>query len=191
MRVREIGFPRAIWLRLGLSAPALSSSWTPFRDCYWVGSLDFKFLGNQGGFHSTPEKSTTFGRGVVAATKMSGRRFSRIPRIIWVWVKSLPPQIKPQVLVLGSLHVPGQAVSGTYFRPISTTAPLSASRPLGFSKSPGQRSGEAHLAPAEARERGLVRRLAHLTEGCDGLGPAIGADLFTVFFWFFRGGLPY
>ena len=25
-------------------------------DCYWVGSLDFSFLGNQGGFHKTPKK---------------------------------------------------------------------------------------------------------------------------------------
>ena len=25
-------------------------------DCYWVGSLDFNFLGNKGVFHSTPKK---------------------------------------------------------------------------------------------------------------------------------------
>ena len=27
------------------------SSWFSFHDCYWVGSLDFNFLGNQGVFH--------------------------------------------------------------------------------------------------------------------------------------------
>ena len=29
-------------------------------DCYWVGSLDFNFLGNQGGFHQTHTKVKHF-----------------------------------------------------------------------------------------------------------------------------------
>ena len=40
-------------------------------DCYSVGSLDFNFCGNKGlkVFSATPNKLSTFCRGVVAATK--------------------------------------------------------------------------------------------------------------------------
>ena len=32
-------------------------------DCYWVGSLDFTFLGNQGGFPRNPQKAKLFAEG--------------------------------------------------------------------------------------------------------------------------------
>ena len=44
-------------------------------DCYWVGSLDFNFWGNQGGVSTKPSKSDSLFAGESTATKM-GNPFS-------------------------------------------------------------------------------------------------------------------
>ena len=47
----------------------LSEDTALFLDCYWVGSLDFHFLGNQGVFHSTPQKVKLFAGGSTATVR--------------------------------------------------------------------------------------------------------------------------
>ena len=41
----------------------------PLRNCYWVGSLDFNFLGNQGSFSTKPPNSYSLFAGGSTATK--------------------------------------------------------------------------------------------------------------------------
>ena len=43
--------PRRIFWREDRRAGVFEGVDSPFLDCFWVGSLDFNFLGNQGVFH--------------------------------------------------------------------------------------------------------------------------------------------
>ena len=85
-------------------------------DCYWVGSVDFNFLGNQGVFHPPPKKSKTqthckgvksnqdcsppplcmpLAIGTPCAAPTSPRWWRRAP---WAQLRAWPPSQRPRLV---------------------------------------------------------------------------------------------
>ena len=68
-----------------------------YLDCYWVGSLDFNFLGNQGVFHSTHKKLNFLQRGQQQQRYLNSSSASCDPLVTTTWSRwDLKPETRSE-----------------------------------------------------------------------------------------------